>query len=168
VVPSARLIVPSSEALTPLPALGVPLILSCGHAAAHAPLQADWFGWSFPNRYSVRPLPLTRIVPSLVLVAVTAAWLDCPLVVVGELPEPYAPPPELEPPELLPLHAPASTPAAASAVSATSGRRMNPNLLGRNRDPARLSSSNLLVTDQMRIRAPLYLETRLARSTTSW
>src|SRR6266498_3908413 len=149
-LPSPRLMVPSSEALTPLPVVAAPLPWSGGQAAAQAPAQADWLGWSFWNRYSVRPLPSTRIDPSLVLVAATMAWLDCALL-VGESPEPYAPPPE---PELLPLHAAASPPAAASAVNATSGRCMNPNLPGRNRELARLPSSKLLVTDQMRICAP--------------
>jgi hypothetical protein len=70
--------VPSSDAVTPLPALGAPLVWSTGQAAAHAPVQAEWFGWSFPNRYSVRPLPSTRIIPRLVLVADTVAALDAP------------------------------------------------------------------------------------------
>ncbi len=86
-VPSVRLIVPSSEALTPLPALGVPLLGSTGQAETQAPLQADWLGWSFWNRYSVRPLPSTRIDPSLVLVVETVAWLACPPL-VGEPPPP--------------------------------------------------------------------------------
>jgi hypothetical protein len=73
VVLSLRVIVPSSEVLTPLPALGVPLLWSTGQAAAQPPAQADWSGWSFSNRYSVRPLPSTRIIPSLVLAAVTVA-----------------------------------------------------------------------------------------------
>src|SRR5919112_4495804 len=125
-VPSLRLIVPSSEALASPPALGAALVWSIGQAAAQAPAQADWLGWSFSNRYRVRPLPSTRIVPTLALAVVTVAVLDCPLLVEG------APPPLLDPPELeLPLlHAAASTPTAASATSATSGRRSNPDLLG--------------------------------------
>jgi hypothetical protein len=70
--------VPSKEAGTPLPALGVPLVWSTGQAAAHAPAQADRSPWSFSNRYSVRPLPSTRIIPKLVLVAETVATLDAP------------------------------------------------------------------------------------------
>ena len=70
---SPRLIVPSSEALTPLPALGAALAWATGQAAAQAPAQADWSGWSFSNSYSVRPLPSTRTIPSLVLAAVTVA-----------------------------------------------------------------------------------------------
>ena len=75
---SLRLMVPSIDAVTPLPALGVPLVWSTGQAATHAPAQADWLGWSFSNRYSVRPLPSTRIIPRLVLVAETVATLDAP------------------------------------------------------------------------------------------
>jgi hypothetical protein len=37
-----------------------------------------------PNRYSVRPLPSTRIDPSLLLAVETVAAPDCPL--VGEVP----------------------------------------------------------------------------------
>ena len=85
-VPSPRLIVPSSEALTPLPALGAALAWATGQAAAQAPAQADWSGWSLANRYSVRPLPSTRIVPSWVLVAVTVVMPDG--AVVGEEPPP--------------------------------------------------------------------------------
>src|SRR6266545_3717805 len=126
VLPSVRLIVPSSEALTPLPALGVPLLWSAGQAEAQAPLHADWFGWSFWNRYRVRPLPSTRIDPSVVLEVETVAG---PLLVEGAPPPPYAPPPP-PPPEfellLPPPPQPAASAAAARATSATSGRRGNP------------------------------------------
>src|SRR5512132_268729 len=122
--------VPSSETVTSLPALGVALLWSTGQAATQAPAQADWFGWSFSNRYSVRPLPSTRIIPRLVLVAETIATLDAPPL-AGVVPlEPSPPmPPELEP-EPLPAHPAASTPTAASATSATSGRPSSPDLLG--------------------------------------
>src|SRR6266508_118146 len=73
-----------------LPGLGVPLLLSAGQAEAQAPLHADWFGWSFWNRYRVRPLPSTRIDPSVVLEVETVAG---PLLVEGAPPPPYAPPP---------------------------------------------------------------------------
>src|SRR5215211_3409873 len=111
--------VPSIDALTPLPALGVPLVWSTGQAVAQAPAQADWSDWSLANRYSVRPLPSTRIVPRLVLVAETVATADG--VVVGALLPPYSPPPEPDPPdpELLLPHPAASTPTVASATSAT-------------------------------------------------
>src|SRR5829696_3173832 len=118
--------VPSIDALAPLPALGVPLDWSTGQAAAHAPAQADWSDWSFSNKYSVRPLPSTRIIPRPVLVAETVATADG--AVVGALLPPYSPPPEPDPPELLP-HPAASTPTVASATSATSGRRSNPDVM---------------------------------------
>src|SRR5215218_2966230 len=104
--------VPSSEAVTPLPALGVPLLWSTGQAATQAPAQADWFGWSFLNRYSVRPLPSTRTIPSLLLAAATVATPDDPPV-DGALPPPPSPP---EPEPLLP-HPAASAPTATSATS---------------------------------------------------
>jgi hypothetical protein len=66
----------------------VPLLWSIGQAATQAPLQADWSGWSFSNRYSVFPLPSTRIVPSLLLVALIIATPACPPLVVAGLLEP--------------------------------------------------------------------------------
>ena len=39
--PSLRLVVPSFEAMTPLPAVGFPLVVTGGHTLAHAPLQLD-------------------------------------------------------------------------------------------------------------------------------
>src|SRR5262245_55915986 len=131
---SLRVIVPSSEALTPLPALGVPLDWSTGQEATQAPVQADWFGWSFSNRYSVRPLPSTRTIPSLLLAAVTVATPDG-VVPTGPLVPPE--PPEPYPPEPEPLPHPAATaPTAASATSASSGRRSTPNPPGRARNPS--------------------------------
>src|SRR4029453_2509835 len=148
--------VPSSAALTWPAALGAALLWSTGQAAAQAPLHADWSGWSFSNRYSVRPLASTRIVPPLELAVLTVAALDCPLLVEGALPYAPPPPPELDPPEpeLLLLHPAAIAPAAASATSATTGRRMNPILLGRDRGPPRPPSGKLLVTDQTRMSVP--------------
>src|SRR5919107_1183681 len=133
-LPSLRLIVPSSEALTWPPALGAALVWSIGQADAQAPAHADWLGWSFSNRYSVRPLASTRIVPTLELAVLTIATPDCPFPAGAVVPgEPYTPPPEppeLLEPELLLPHPAASTPTAASATSATSGRRSRPGLLG--------------------------------------
>src|SRR5919107_106933 len=132
-LPSLRLIVPSSEALTWPPALGAALVWSIGQADAQAPAHADWLGWSFSNRYSVRPLASTRIVPTLELAVLTIATPDCPLPpeeVPGEPCTPPPEPPELLEPELLLPHPAASTPAAASATSASSGRRSSPDLLG--------------------------------------
>jgi hypothetical protein len=95
---------------------------------------------SFSNRYSVRPLPSTRIDPSLLLAAATDATPDARPAVGDALPEPYPPEPDDEPdePELLP-HPAASVPAAASTASAASGRRMDPDLRRRNRDPGGLA-----------------------------
>jgi hypothetical protein len=39
--PSVRLVVPSFEARTPLPAVGLPLAVTGGHRLAHEPLQLD-------------------------------------------------------------------------------------------------------------------------------
>jgi hypothetical protein len=91
VLPSARVIVPSSEACTPLPALGVPLVGSTGQAATQAPLHADRLGWSFSNRYRVRPPPSTRIVPSELLAVATVATPDG-VVPDGVVPDGAAPP----------------------------------------------------------------------------
>lgn len=88
-VPSLRLIVPSSEDFTPLPAFGVPLVRSTGQADAQAPEQADWFGWSLLNTYSVRPLPPTRIGPRLLCEVETVAAPVCE----GALEAPPPPPP---------------------------------------------------------------------------
>src|SRR5919112_6211431 len=122
--------VPSSEALTSPAALGAALVWSIGQADAQAPAHADWLGWSFSNRYKVRPLASTRIVPTLELAVLTVATPDCPVpaeVVPGA---PYAPPPELPELGLLLPHPAAIAPAAASATSASSGRRSSPDLLG--------------------------------------
>src|SRR4029453_11929592 len=84
------------------------------------------------NRYSVRPLPSTRTIPSLLLAAVTVATPDRPLpvglLVPPEPPEPYPPEPE-------PLaHPAANGPTPPRATSASSGRRGTPSLLGRDRE----------------------------------
>src|SRR5215211_774498 len=139
--------VPSSEALAPLPPLGVPLLWSTGQAATQAPLQADWFGWSFSNKYSVRPLPSTRTIPSLLLAALTMATPEDPLPTgLAAPPEP----PEPEPGPLLP-HPAASAPAAASTTSVISGRRSPLTRPARHPDRARLSGAVLLVPVQMRM-----------------
>src|ERR671918_3195156 len=105
-LPSLRLIVPSSEALTWPPALGAALVWSIGQAAAQAPAHADWLGWSFSNRYKVRPLASTRIVPTLALAVLTIATPDCPLPPEAVPGEPCTPPPRPpappQPPPLLP------------------------------------------------------------------
>src|SRR5918996_1344980 len=148
-LPSLRLIVPSSDALTSPAALGAALVWSIGQADAQAPAHADRLGWSFSNRYKVRPLASTRIVPTLELAVLTIATPDCPLPPEAVPGEPCTPPPEppelLEPEPLLPQPA-ASTPTAASAASATSGRRSRPGLLG----------GGLLVPFQMRTCVPSF------------
>jgi hypothetical protein len=64
-VPSARVIVPCRDWLTPLPAWGVPVTVYGGHAAAQAPVHADVPCMSAWNRYSVRPLLPTRALPGI-------------------------------------------------------------------------------------------------------
>ena len=65
VLPPERVIVPSLEAVSPLPAVGLPVVRSGGHAAAHAPVHALLEPTSALNRYRVRPMELTRIDPRL-------------------------------------------------------------------------------------------------------
>jgi len=71
VVPSARFVVPSNEAVAPDAAVGVPLARSGGHAVAQAPLHVLVLPESCVNRYSVRPCESTRIVPNAVLAVPT-------------------------------------------------------------------------------------------------
>src|SRR5713101_1995772 len=83
-VPSERVIVPSSDWLTPPPACGVPLTVTGGHAAAHAPVHVDVPPLSASNRYIVRPWPSTRALPGIPemacrLIVVAAALLDDPV-----------------------------------------------------------------------------------------
>jgi hypothetical protein len=52
-----------------------PLAVTGGHAAAHAPLQADVVPLSASNAYTVRPLVVVRIVPSAVCRSVSALLL---------------------------------------------------------------------------------------------
>src|SRR5262249_43381392 len=49
-----------------------PLAVTGGHAAAHAPVQADVVPLSASNAYTVKPLPVVRIVPSAVCRSVSA------------------------------------------------------------------------------------------------
>jgi hypothetical protein len=64
-LPPGRVIVPSRDWLTPLPAVGVPVTVYGGHAAAQAPVHADVPLLSAWNRYSVRPLLPTRALPGI-------------------------------------------------------------------------------------------------------
>ena len=62
-VPSLRLTVPSSEAFTPLPAAGLPCVVTGTQAIAHVPEQWLLPLVSFSKRYSVRPFELTTTLP---------------------------------------------------------------------------------------------------------
>jgi hypothetical protein len=61
--------VESSDAFTPGPALGLPLVVSEGQISEHPLIFTQLLlrVWSFVNSYNVRPDELTRIVPMLVL-----------------------------------------------------------------------------------------------------
>src|SRR5579859_4927688 len=80
-VPSARVMVPSRDWLTPLPACGVSVTVAGGQAAAHAPEHADVPFLSASNRYRVRPSLPTRAlagIPEMVAsdtIAAPFAWL---------------------------------------------------------------------------------------------
>src|SRR5579859_3018089 len=74
--------VPSRDWLTPLPACGVPVTMSGGQAAAHAPEHADVPFLSARNRYRVRPLLPTRAllgIPEMVASDTIAAPLAGPV-----------------------------------------------------------------------------------------
>jgi hypothetical protein len=75
VVPSARLVVPSSEALAPVPALGLPLVSSGGQFWAQAPEQVLLPCLSLAKRYSVWDLPSTTMLPSELVPVLTVAGL---------------------------------------------------------------------------------------------
>jgi hypothetical protein len=49
-LPSERFVVPSIDAVTPEPALGLPLVVTGGHSVAHAPKQVLLGPVSFSNR----------------------------------------------------------------------------------------------------------------------
>ena len=64
---------PTSLALALPETVAVPVVVTGGQAAAHAPEQEDWFMASFANSYTVRPEPSVRNVPAdpeLVLITV--------------------------------------------------------------------------------------------------
>src|ERR1700733_2578979 len=90
------MIVPSSEAVSPAPAVGVPGARSGGHAVAQAPVHALVVPTSALNRYRVRLVESTRIDPRLLFATSTVA--DVPLEVfdggavapVAALPPPQA------------------------------------------------------------------------------
>src|SRR5205085_7083397 len=55
---------PRSDAFAPLEAVGVALVVSGGHAVAHAPEQLDLLPESATQMYRARPLEPVRYVPS--------------------------------------------------------------------------------------------------------
>jgi hypothetical protein len=72
-VPSERVIVASLEAVSPAPAVGLPVVRKGGHLVTHAPVHALCMPTSAVNRYRVRPFELTRIEPRLLLETSTVA-----------------------------------------------------------------------------------------------
>src|ERR1700752_2763294 len=76
--------VPSLAAVSPVPAVGVPLASSGGHAVAHAPVHALMVPESALNRYRVRPLALTRIDPRLLFATRTPEVFVGVVVVVAD------------------------------------------------------------------------------------
>jgi hypothetical protein len=84
-LPSERVVVPSSAAVTPVPAIGFPFVPNGGQAVAQAPKHVLFDPVSFSNRYRLRPEESTRILPRLVLLTLTVAppeALGCFVVVV--------------------------------------------------------------------------------------
>ena len=108
-VPSDRLIVPRSLAVTPVPAVGAPVVVSGGHAVAHAPEHVDFVLVSGTHKYSERPeLSVRKLVPPLVCTSTVIADELAPA--ADDTGEAGA---EEEWPELCELQAPARTAAAA-------------------------------------------------------
>jgi hypothetical protein len=63
-VPSDRVIVPRSLDFAPPDAVTVPVVVTGGHAPAHAPEQADMPLLSLVHRYTARPDPSAKNVPA--------------------------------------------------------------------------------------------------------
>jgi hypothetical protein len=82
-LPPERVIVPSLEAVSPVPAVGVPVVRRGGQAEAHAPVQALLVLESALNRYRVRPVESTRIDPRLLFATRTVAVCVGVVVVFG-------------------------------------------------------------------------------------
>jgi hypothetical protein len=81
-VPSDRVIVPSSLAFAPPDAVTVPVVVTAGQAPAHAPVHADVSPVSLTHRYTARPELVVRNVPAddvAVVMAVVLAPLALPL-----------------------------------------------------------------------------------------
>src|SRR4029450_5319366 len=51
------------DAVSPLPAVGLPVVVTGGHSWAPAPEHTLFGPVSFSNRYTVRPVESTRILP---------------------------------------------------------------------------------------------------------
>src|SRR5215470_8369857 len=102
-----------------------PLMVTGGHAAAHAPVHADVVPWSASNAYTVKPRPVVKIVPSAVCrsastaPAVPPAWVAG----LGDGAAPYRHPtsPEEQPPAAI----------TASTATAASGLGSRPRARGR-------------------------------------
>src|ERR1700735_1385638 len=109
-LPPERVLVPSFEAVSPAPAVGLPVARSGGHAAAHPPVHALLVPTSALNRYRVRPVELTRIDPRLLFPTPTVA--DAPLEVVGVAAVAAPPPPH------------AATARVTSGISAALARKV--------------------------------------------
>src|SRR5438045_1837981 len=134
--------VASSEALTPVPAIGVAVDRSGGHAVAQAPVQALVVRESALNRYRVRPWESTRICPSLPLCAtltVTGGGLGGGAVDVGGGDAAVAPPPPQ-----------AATARAVSGIAAALARKVMGLL--RVMSLLRLGRSTVAATSGYRIR----------------
>jgi hypothetical protein len=56
--------VPRSLAIAPPEAVGVPVVVTGGHAPAHAPVQVEVSPVSLTHRYTARPEPSVRNVPA--------------------------------------------------------------------------------------------------------
>src|SRR5215211_403284 len=114
------MLVDSSEAWTPVPAVAGPV--SAGQLVAQPPLQADWSPLSLVKAYRVRPSPSTRMSPSLLLATATVAPLvSWAAVVAGAAVAAVPDPSSSAPPQA----------ARATASAARSAARANPFLMTR-------------------------------------
>ncbi len=113
-MPSERVIVEMSVAVTPLPAVGLPVVVSGGPAVAQAPSQLDAMPLSASHRYTERPaLSVRNVLEPLLCASRVTPWVDAPSADLGAaLPEAAFVFDELEP------HA------AAPRARATSGAAM--------------------------------------------
>jgi hypothetical protein len=120
--PFALFVVPRSELLTPLPAVGVPVVSSGGHAEAHAPVQVLLAPVSACHRYRVLPWESIRMGPKLLLARSTVP--DDALVEDGADDAPGTLAPVVVCLLELPLpHAAIAIALKATAVAAASGER---------------------------------------------